>query len=191
MPKSSILGITSYWTEQEKKEIEKQALSRNQSLSTWIKTIILGHLNNAPDIPPSWIEKAKENQFVDIMDFLNTAVNAYNIPVSSSSVVDEKLQSEISRLKNENKKFQSEIISLKAPKITFNQLIKAAKARDKLSYEILNILFDAKGKYISVDELCEMLEVRDEQDYLLFLEAIRELENVEFNIRNGYRLVQV
>jgi len=177
--------VSTYLTDAEKEQIQKGAMARNQTLSTYVKELIM---DKYQDIPQAWMDKANKNGFSDVREFINAAINLYNIP--RTAPIDRSSKDEVLRLQNEIIILKAEIIKLKTPKTDANikNMVDFAKYRDELKAKIENILTD---HYISVQEICDKLDIQDEDSYYHFINAVRYNENIEYNSRFGYRLKKV
>jgi uncharacterized protein (DUF1778 family) len=176
--------VSTYLTNEEKEQIEKAANLKNQTLSTYVKEIIL---NKAPpDIPQSWIDKSKSNGFNDIREFLDIAVNSYKLPMIATTADNTevtRLQSEISRLK-------AQIVALKTPKVSLESMRNDHERIRAITDNIMVMLIEAHGKYVSFDDLIQTIEIKDESDYNEFLGIIHNMD-LDYNSRFGYRIKKV
>lgn len=184
-----IKNVSSYYTPDEEKELERQAFSRCMKKAEYVKYCVLER-NKTSEIKHSWGEAAKKYGYTDTISFLDQAVNGFflqPLPINP----DEKSQKEIEYLENQVSELQKQLgnSQLQAQERVYvgNENV------DNWFSKLCIALIKAKGKWITVKKLNDLFTFRDDNDSEDFQEAmwkhlINAKEDYEFNFRNGFRL---
>lgn len=181
--------LSVYLSPSERIELEKLAELNKISLSEYMRKNAIDHILSIPaeasKLPDEWYLLAKKHD-MPFLDFLQYAIsNLDNKP----TVITQSDTEEIKQLREEVSRLQTELYTIKSkepiePRTTGEF--------DNLVTQIFNyIAKEGRGRYMTPDRLMAHFNISDASLFQRVATKLVEMEGIEYNMRNGFRIKQM